>query len=282
MKVGVVTIAAHRTAHLRTQITALARGSRRPDQHVVVSMGDHEVFSLTRAAGADAQWMEPTEGRLPLAEARNLGARRALELGAELLVFLDVDCIPATNLVSRYEEVGNDPRHQVALLCGPVTYLPPPPVGGYDLDALDALISPHPARPHPRAGEVVTGEDYTLFWSLSFAVTAATWHRVGGFCTDYSGYGGEDTDFGQVAAQRGVGLRWVGGAHAFHQHHPVSDPPVERLDDILANANIFHDRWGWWPMRGWLDAFAERGLARYDKGCGRWLRGADRHSAPGR
>ena len=174
MKVGVVTIAAHRTAHLRMQMTALARGSRRPDQHVVVSMGDHEVFSLARVAGADAQWMEPTEGRLPLAEARNLGARRALELGAELLVFLDVDCIPATNLVSRYEEVGNDQRHQVALLCGPVTYLPPPPVGGYDLDALDALISPHPARPHPRAGEVVTGENYTLLWPLSFAVTGAS------------------------------------------------------------------------------------------------------------
>ncbi|MBM7458609.1 hypothetical protein ACIBED_19085 [Rhodococcus coprophilus] len=29
---------------------------------------------------------------------------------------------------------------------GPVTYLPPPPVGGYNLVALGALIDPHPAR----------------------------------------------------------------------------------------------------------------------------------------
>ena len=30
-------------------------------------------------------------GRLPLAKARNLGARRALAAGADLLIFLDVD-----------------------------------------------------------------------------------------------------------------------------------------------------------------------------------------------
>ena len=38
---------------------------------------------------------------------------------------------------------------------------------------------------------------------------------------------------------------------------------MQHLDDILRNAAIFHRRWGWWPMEGWLDAFAERGLARY-------------------
>jgi hypothetical protein len=41
----------------------------------------------------------------------------------------------------------------------------------------------------------------------------------------------------------------------------VSDPPVEHLADIVRNANRFRERWGWFPMRGWLDAFAARGLA---------------------
>jgi hypothetical protein len=39
---------------------------------------------------------------------------------------------------------------------------------------------------------------------------------------------------------------------------------VEHLHDIVANATIFHRRWGWWPMPGWLDAFAALGLIHWD------------------
>ena len=40
----------------------------------------------------------------------------------------------------------------------------------------------------------------------------------------------------------------------------MSSPPVEHLDDILRNGRVFRDRWGSWPMRGWLEAFERRGL----------------------
>jgi hypothetical protein len=30
------------------------------------------------------------------------------------------------------------------------------------------------------------------------------------------------------------------------------------------NTRIFHDRWGWWPMTGWFDAFRALGLISYD------------------
>jgi GT2 family glycosyltransferase len=103
-----------------------------------------------------------------------------------------------------------------------------------------------------------------MFWSLSFATSASTWRRIGGFCEDYTGYGGEDTDFGQLARQAGVELCWVGDAWAFHQHHPKRSPPTEHLDDILRNAELFHRRWGWWPMEGWLAEFADAGLVRFD------------------
>ncbi|WP_375545594.1 galactosyltransferase-related protein [Janibacter hoylei] len=32
-----------------------------------------------------------------------------------------------------------------------------------------------------------------------------TWSRIGGFCEDYVGYGGEDTDFGRLLVARGHG-----------------------------------------------------------------------------
>ncbi|MEU3701636.1 hypothetical protein AB0E82_05040 [Streptomyces anulatus] len=106
---------------------------------------------------------------------------------------------------------------------------------------------------------------------------------MGGFCEEYEGDGGEDTDYGQRARAAGVPLTWVGGAPAFHQYHPVSDPPVAHLRDILRNAETFHRRWGWWPMTDWLHAFADRGLAHWNPSTGRWAvgPGSDCRPSPG-
>jgi N-acetylglucosaminyl-diphospho-decaprenol L-rhamnosyltransferase len=261
----VITTVHGRGEHLRQQLRGLARCTNGPDQHVVVAMNDSEAARIVAESGCPAAVLGcASDGRaLPVAAARNRGAEFAIDGGAELLIFLDVDCIPAVAMIDGYLRAVADPAHRHALLCGPVTYLPPPSAAGYDLETLPTMVDPHPARPIPDADQVVVSTEYRLFWSLSFAVTAATWHRIGGFCTCYRGYGGEDTDFAQLAAAAGVTLRWVGGAHAFHQFHPVSDPPVEHLPDIVVNARIFHRRWGWWPMRGWLEAFSERGLIRW-------------------
>ena len=96
------------------------------------------------------------------------------------------------------------------------------------------------------------------------------WRELGGFCEQYIGYGAEDTDFGQVAASRGIALTWVGGAWAYHQYHPSSDPPVQHLTDIVRNAAIFHRRWGWWPMTGWLREFERRGLIVFEVRTQTW------------
>ena len=274
MRVAVITPVAGRHEHLRLQRRGLQRSTLPVDIHVVVCMGD------SGAADAAAVQAEPPTSvvhvevpgvRLPLARARNAGAARAIESGADLLVFLDVDCIPAPGLVRRYVDcAGEDgtPR----LMCGPVTYLPPPPPSGYDLDRLSESVAPHPARPHPPEDQTLRDGDPRLFWSLSFALRPDVWTRIGGFCEDYRGYGGEDTDFGQLAAAAGVRLDWTGGAHAYHQFHPAGDPPIEHVDDILANAHVFFRRWGWWPMTGWLTEFQRLGLAHVDSADG-WRRG---------
>ena len=103
---------------------------------------------------------------------------------------------------------------------------------------------PAPGGPALADGDVVSSADYELFWSLSFALTAAVngnrkliscpllriWRRGHRFRAD--------------RRAGGVPMRWVGGAHAFHQFHSVSDPPVEHLHDIVRNATVFHQRWG--------------------------------------
>jgi hypothetical protein len=268
VRTTVITTVAGRHEHLARQRALLGESVR----HVVVAMGAGEADRCRAICDgpADVIAVPAHPDGLPLAQARNAGARRALQENAELLVFLDVDCLPGPALLRRYREAAASAGSD-ALLCGPVAYLPPAPRGGYPAEGLGALAAAHPARPVPPEDELQLGGDHALFWTLSFAITASTWRRVGGFCEDYVGYGGEDTDYGQLARRSGVELCWVGGAWAYHQHHPVENPPVRHVDDILRNAAIFHRRWGWWPMGGWLEAFAEQGIARRDLETDRWV-----------
>jgi GT2 family glycosyltransferase len=264
MSTAVVTVVHGRHDHLARQRASLAASTVPPDHHVVVAVDD--------AVVAAAEWCTTAvPGHplgLPIATARNRGAREALARGADVLVFLDVDCLADPALVQAYADAVRDEPGTV--WSGPVTYLEPPPADGYDLSSLASLDSPHPARPAPAVGERLRGADPDLFWSLSFACSADAWRRTGGFCEDYVGYGGEDTDFARLVVDAGLDLGWVGAARAFHQWHPVSRPPVEHLDDILRNAELYRSRWGATPMLGWLEAFEERGLVRRnDAGC--WL-----------
>ncbi len=268
MSVCVVTIARGRHEHLQRQRELLDRGEQRPDHHVLVALGDDVVAGWDDGLAPHPHRVILEVGPsdpLPLARARNMGVATALRLGSRLVIGLDVDCVPSPRLVNRYAEAAA--RRPDALLCGPVAYLPEPDGRPWDPDRLPELAAPHPARPAPADGELVDGSAHReLFWSLSFAATAPTWAAIGGFDERYVGYGAEDTDFAQRAQVAGVPMLWVGGALAHHQWHPVSNPPVEHLHDILRNGALFAEQWGWWPMQGWLDGFVERGLVRRTPG----------------
>ncbi|MHA3701821.1 glycosyltransferase family 2 protein [Jatrophihabitans sp. YIM 134969] len=255
-----MTPVAGRREHLRRQRDGLRAQTRVPDVHVLAAMGepnlaadlDHDV---PPADVADVRL--PPSGRLPVAGARNAGAVVGLADHADILIFLDVDVIPDRCLVQRYVD-GLARCERPTVLCGPVAYLPE----GVTDPKEFADHPPHTSRPVPPPGEIVPMTDLDLFWSLSFAVDRETWRRSGGFDEGYDGYGGEDTDFAQQAAAAGVEFAWLGGAVGYHQYHPVSDPPVEHLDDILRNGRRFAERWGRWPMAGWLRAFEAQGLVR--------------------
>lgn len=262
---AVITIAHGRHDHLALQQAGLRRSVLRPDLHVVVAMDDRGLEQALDPVPWPRRVVHLARSgpHLPLARARNIGARTAVAAGATRLVFLDVDCVPSETLLGAYDEAATDRVTCDDLLCGPVSYLPPPPPGGYDLATLDSLAEPHAARPAPRAGTVErTRQGYELFWSLSFALSTRTWSEIGGFHEAYLGYGGEDTDFARRAQSLDTALTWVGDATAFHQHHLVSSPPVEHVEDVVRNATLFHERWGEWPMMGWLTAFEDRGLVR--------------------
>ena len=250
-----------RKEHLRSQRRALAvhlPGA----QHIVVlptRPGSEELAAELATDGA-LPLEVPAGPDLPVARCRNLGGDRAAEL-AELIVFLDVDCMPGPDLRTRYSQL---PPNAVGL--GPVTYLPESAGAPYP-DDLPGFTDPHPARPFPEEGlRQLETDEFGMFWSLSFALYSELWKRLrfefGAFDEVYTGYGAEDTDFGRRLLYRRVPVVLVAGAHVYHRWHPVSDPPVEHLGDLLRNGAHFAERWGEWPAPGWFAEFERRGLVR--------------------
>ncbi len=255
MSVSILTIVRGRHAHLANVMRGLARQTVRPRELVIAVMEDARIADLPELPFEVRQILVPGDP-LPLATARNAAARAAT---GEALLFLDVDCIPAPTFVEDYLTALH---HQPGLLMGEVLYLPAGATErGLDFDRFARIAERHSDRRGPPPEGCVPCEDYRCFWSLNFALTAATFARTGGFCEGYRGYGGEDTDFGRILDMLDVPLSWMRGGRVYHQHHAHHMPPVHHIDSILRNTALFRDRWGHHTMDHWLRAFRMMGLA---------------------
>ena len=251
--VSVVTLARGRPTHLRNLVIGLMRQTVPPVELIVAVMQD-EPYDLPKAPFPIRQ-MAIIGAMLPLAAARNGAARAAIGDG---LVFLDMDCIPAPELVADYAlRLGE----LDGLLMGEVMYLPGGATAGdWRSEDFEQIAVRHSDRRGPPADGIDRCSDYRCFWSLNFAMRRKTFLGVGGFHEGYAGYGGEDTDFGKVVEVAGIPIAWIRGGLAHHQYHPHHMPPVHHLDSVVRNAEVFEARWGYRTMGHWLHAFRLMGL----------------------
>ena len=248
MTISVCTLAHGRADHLANLVRGLNH-STRPPTELVIAVMQPQRYNLPETSFPVRQ-IRLDRSDICLAEARNTAAEEAR---GDLLVFLDVDCIPAPQLIEDYAAAAafND-----GVLMGEVGYLPRGATAdGIDYAAFERLAVKHSERAGPPRGMVGRCGDYRCFWSLNFALPARTFEALGGFDPRYVGYGGEDTDFGRTIVSKDVELWWTRGAKAYHQYHPHHMPPVHHLDSVLANARIFADKWGEPTMQHWLRAF---------------------------
>ena len=257
----------NRTAHLANLVAALNAAADAPPFELLVGrMGGEDPRPALEAARFDAAAIEIDGEELPLARARNQLAAGA---AGRTLVFLDVDCVPSRALLATYARVLAE--HD-ALAIGETRYLPRGLVaGGADERVLRRAARPHPERSalFPAPGGIRVDDCHELFWSLNFGVRRETFlARIGGFDEDYRGYGIEDTDFAMRAARADVPLAWVGGALAFHQHHPPTRLRPEGVPALVENARRYRERWGEWPAKGWLAELAALGLVEWDEEAG--------------
>ncbi len=250
---SLVVIAAGRTHHLSNLLRGCELSSHPPTEVILVRMDDASPPDTSlplRPITCPAR-----EGHLPLAAARNTGARAATH---DLVLFLDVDCIPGPTyfetLIRHLVETGG-------LVMGTPRYLQNSVGGDLTESTLTTHSLPHPDRP-PLESDLTTTPHYHLFWSLCFGIHRRDFERIGGFDETFTGYGGEDTDFAFTARERGI-LFHLSSATVYHQPHEITDPPISHLADIVANANEFHKKWQTWPMKPWLTEFRTLGLIRW-------------------
>ncbi|TDS13281.1 glycosyltransferase family 2 protein [Sphingobacterium paludis] len=244
--ISVLTIVHGRHQALRNLLDGLATSTLLPSDVVIVHMNETPI-QLKDYPFPIRQIRHETGSGLNLSAARN---QAILHAQAENNVFLDVDCIPEPTLVAQYAEtLGNT----TDLVSGRVRYLSREQTEALQADTdLFAASTADPVRPENKPFT------HELFWTLNFGCRKATFQAIGGFDEQYAGYGGEDTDFAFMARAKGITLHTI-DATAFHQYHPSYSPPLNHVQDILHNAQVFHSKWGKWPMEGWLKAFAERG-----------------------
>lgn len=250
--VSVVTLAKGRPAHLRNVLRGLERQTQ-PAAFIVAVMQETP-YDLPEVGFPVHQI--PVRGReLPLAAARNRGVAA---VDSDAVVFLDVDCIPAPDLIADYARGLSELD---GLLMGEVLHLPErATLGTWDYAGLDAVAERHSDRRGPPASGIEICNDYRCFWSLNFAIRRATFLATGGFDERYTGYGGEDTDFGKLLDRSGIPIAWIKGARAYHQYHPHHMPPVHHLESVVRNAELFEAKWGYRTMGHWLYAFKVMGL----------------------
>ena len=262
--ISVATLVRGRQNHLANMILGLGRQSHRLCEMIIVAMDDASYDDLPDAPFPIR--LLRVEGReLPLAAARNAAARTA---SGDVLVFLDVDCIPAPGLCAEYAACLSELD---GLLMGEVLYLPGGAnAAGWSYEGFEKVAVKHSDRQGPPAKGLEPCSDYRCFWSLNFAVRRARFLSIGGFDERYVGYGGEDTDFAKGADAAGVPIAWIKGALTYHQYHPHHMPPVHHLASVVRNAQLFEAKWGYRTMGHWLYAFRLMGLI--DDRAGRPIR----------
>jgi len=290
MPVTVITTCYGRNRHLYNLLSSLANGSVQPDEVIIVNddadpkrLADFalNIVKIPTSAGlvdsADHQTLEKSDKtEFDIGHNRNIGAASATH---ETLIFLDVDCIVAPSFIEQLSAKLN--QYPNALLMGQPRYLTRPlsneeslelQKGALTNDYLNRLSVYNPYRDNFDAKQSISTEavptaikktnDYGAFWSLCFAIKREQFEKIGGFDTQYTGYGAEDTDFAFTARQLDINF-YLTADLIYHQQHAVYRPPLNHLESIIVNANRFYQKWQCWPMGGWLEQFCEMGLIEW-------------------
>ena len=244
---SIVTIVKRRTQQLSNLISSIERSTVQPKEMVIVWMAPPSDESLLSSEHFPIVHRFAASDELPIPKARNRGFETCK---TDKFIYLDVDCIcPETLLadLSKSLAVGKVVTANVSEL-------------NQKVDSIDERYLQSLVTPNVTAAEKVP---FIHFDTNIFGITRIDYERVGGFDLDYNGYGIGDLDFAARCSKAGLYLLNT-GRHVYKQFHAHYNPPVNHLCDIVANAEVFRQKWGAYPSCEMFSQFAELGLINSD------------------
>ena len=253
MSFSVVTLVKGRKKQLENMLESIKRSTIVPSEIVIVWMEQETRNARVEDEDLNIKQLYLEKGELPLAKARNLGFENTTH---ERVIFLDVDCICSPTLL---EGLLNGLKDKT-ITSAYARYLPYIPLSGlYTQIEQDALS--HPKRAQLDAN---TPLPHKKFWSLVFALRKDDFYVIGGFDEDFTGYGGEDTDFAERFNKQHFDFILIDD-EVLHQYHFKYSPPLNYLEAIVENANLFYHKHGYFPMYSWLQEFCKRSYVTFDE-----------------
>ncbi|KUG57629.1 hypothetical protein AVL62_16015 [Serinicoccus chungangensis] len=182
-RVAVVTVVRGEHRALLAQVDGLSTSTWPPDVHVTLAVADRELNRNKLPIRSDRWETFIVPGRdlrrAPRAAFRSSVMHAcdvALNAGAEVVVFVDVRCLPGRRLLQTYAEHATNSTQTTPVLwsAAQTVQLDVPPGTVYPVSGgLGSLVTPTPvdARPSPTTGPSVP-------WAESFAVRAGDWAVV--------------------------------------------------------------------------------------------------------
>lgn len=247
---SIVTIVKRRTQQLSNLISSLERSAIQPKEMVIVWMAPPSDESLLSSEQFPIVHRFAASDELPIPKARNRGFDTCK---TDKFIYLDVDCICPENLLGDMVK---------ALAVGKVVTANLSQLE-QKVDSIDERYLQSLVAPNVTAAEKVP---FINFDTNIFGITRKDYERVGGFDLDYNGFGIGDLDFAARCSKAGLYLLNT-GRYVYKQFHAHYNPPVNHLCDIVANAEIFKQKWGAYPTCEMFSQFAELGLinSNYDQ-----------------
>ncbi|WP_175405153.1 glycosyltransferase family 2 protein [Salinimonas lutimaris] len=249
---SIVTIVKERSRQLASLVQSLEKTRLRPQELIVVWMTSPCDESLISSEAFSVQHRFLANESVPVPRARNKGMAAC---STEQIIYLDVDCLCPPDL---FESVLTE-LHDGQVVSTQVRFLPSP------AQTQDYATARQHAVSAPDAVELLHNQPvaWSYFHTLLFAITKADFIRTGGFDESYHGVGVGDIDFAARCDELGFALVMLKN-DVLHQFYPGVEPPVQQLFDIVNNATRYKQKWGEYPLQGWLQQFAQSGLINDD------------------
>ena len=253
----------NRVALLKSTLAALEAQSYPPELLSVVVADDGSTEDVATAveasqAGLHLELVRQHRDGYGAGTARNLGASTT---GADVLVFIDADCIPGPELIERHVQWHR--RADNVVIIGSRRQVDGSHLAEEDLKQgkvdLDGL-----SRPPDNDGRRNSLDDFrNLFYrrtsrlrlgdeafralvSSNFSVRRDRFHEVGAFSPDFARWGGEDTELGWRLFNAGIVFVPDDDAAIYHQTHedggtgPDWRADARRLNEGLLRTKIPH------------------------------------------